>query len=138
MPVRYLPSPVHDRTGRFPKPAPPSPYDGVRLAGWCTALTDVSATELLESCTAALLAWDGKHLVVPPDQAPRVQSVAEEEVRATFGARSESLLLQGEWPIAAINAVAGLSRPAFLGRGAFPDDLARRILTHFESTARRP
>ena len=60
IPTRHLPSPLAPGRGALAKPAPPCPYDAVRTQGCATLLTDESGAEILESCSAAVLTWDGR------------------------------------------------------------------------------
>ena len=87
---------------------------------------------------AAVIAWDGASLVVPPADRPRVASVAEAAIRATLPVREAPLASRGGWGLALVNAVAGVCRPA-LGpdRAPFPEDVAARIEALLLATAHR-
>lgn len=123
MPTRFAVSPFAGQRGRFSKPAPPSAYDGVRLDGVATLLTDTAGVELYESCRASLLAWDGASLVVPPEDVPSVRSVTEAEVLASFAVRRATLPAVSEWPLLLLNAVEGTCGITVDGRAPFPPDV---------------
>jgi hypothetical protein len=127
MPTRFVVSPFADQHGRFAKPAPPSAYDSVRIAGVSSLLTDAAGVEIYESCVASVLAWDGTSLVLAPENVPAVASVAEQEVAARFPYRRASIRVKGEWPLLLINAVAGTCAVNVEGRAAFPADVRARL-----------
>ncbi len=127
MPTRLVVSPFAGLRGRFAKPAPPSPYDAVRIEGVATLLTDARGDELYESCSASVLAWDGAVLVLPTDQAPAVASVAEAEVAGKFAHRRARVLVADQWPLLLINAVVGTCAVHVPGRPAFPPDVRARL-----------
>jgi hypothetical protein len=127
MPVRLLPSPCAWMRGRFPKPLSPGPYDDVRSRGVATLLTTCDGDELLESCTAALLGWDGAAFVHPPDDRPRVWSTAEEAVRRHLPVRAAPLSSRGALPLLLVNAVAGPCPLALPDRPAVPAEPIARI-----------
>jgi hypothetical protein len=127
IPTRFAVSPFADQRGRFPKPAPPSRYDGVRLPGVATLLTDGSGDELFEGCVASLVAWDGVTLVLPPEDAPAVASVAEAALAARLPHRRARLLVSAGWPLLLINAVAGTCAPSVEGRAPFPEAVRARV-----------
>ncbi|MDP1918405.1 MAG: hypothetical protein Q8L14_19315 [Myxococcales bacterium] len=127
MPTRRMVSPMAAQRGRFPKPAPPSPYDGVRLDGVSTLLTNGAGDELYESCSATLVAWDGEGLVLPPEDAPAVASVAEAAIAANEPVRRRPLAADGTWPLLLVNAVAGTCAIDVPGRGIFPADVRARL-----------
>jgi hypothetical protein len=120
MPTRLVVSPFADQHGRFPKPAPPSPYDRVREDGVATLLTDTRGEELYESCAASVLAWNGTSLVLTPESSPAVASVAEAEVARTLPVLRAPIAVKGDWPLVLINAVAGVVGVTVEGREAFP------------------
>lgn len=132
MPLRRLPTPLPPGTGPIDKPPPPGPYDAVRAPGVATLLTAPDGSELYESCAAAVLAWDGARLLVPPDDRPRVRSTAEAALcrlglctRAPIAGRTEALLL--------VNAL-GLFLPA---GSTFPAPLRERLARALAATTRR-
>ena len=127
MPTRFVVSPFADQRGRFAKPAPPSPYDSVRIPGVSSLLTDAGGVEIYESCVASVLAWDGASLVLAPESVPAVASVAEQEVAARFPHRRASILVKGDWPLLLINAVAGTCAVTVPGRVAFPLEVRARL-----------
>ncbi len=114
--------------GPVPKPAPPCLYDAVRALGPATLLTDPAGREILEAAAAAVIAFDGADLVLPPADRSRVASVAEEALSAR--ARRAPLLRDAGDPLILVNA-AGAFAPRVPGRPrAGPELLAavRRIL----------
>jgi hypothetical protein len=138
MPVRLATSPVAGLRGPIPKPPPPGPYAGVRAAGIATLLASPDGSELWESCVAAIVGFDGRHLVVVPDDRPRVASLAEAAVRRAFPHRVEPILAGGDLPLLLVNAVKGACLVAAPGHGPFPDPLARDVDALIVATARRP
>ena len=121
MPVRWMRSPFHATAGPFAKPAPPSLYDAVRAPGVATLLTSADGTELLESCSAAVVGWDGERFVLVPDDRPRVVSVAEMALRQTLAPGFARLLVADSMPLVLLNAVKGPCRIALPGRAPFPE-----------------
>ena len=126
MPVRSIVSPFAGQAGLFAKPAPPSPYDAVRISGVATLLTSADGRELYESCSAALVGWNGTALVLAPSDRPRVASVAESALRAAEHVEAPLLAAQTT-PLALVNAVKGLCRIAAPGREPFPAAAAELI-----------
>ena len=120
MSTRFVVSPFADLHGRFAKPAPPNPYDRVRVEGLSSLLTDGAGLELYEACAASIVAWDGKSLVLPPEDVPAVASLAEAEVAARLSPRRARLLAASDWPLLLINAVVGTCAAQVPGRAAFP------------------
>jgi hypothetical protein len=125
MPARLRLSPVAALAGAIAKPAPPCAYDVVRVAGVATLLTSADGGELLEACSASVLAWDGAGLVCVCGDRPRVWSTAEAAIRARLPVRevvipadSDALLL--------VNAVKGTCRLAGRSRG-FPGVAEREL-----------
>jgi hypothetical protein len=138
IPVRFRESPLAGCAWPFPKPAPPGPYAAVRAPGVATLLTDATGAEILEACVAAVIAWDGASLVVPPADRPRVASVAEAAIRTALPVREAPIAARGGWGLALVNAVAGICRPATgPDREPFPEEVAARIEALLLSTARR-
>lgn len=105
--VRWRVSPHAGRVGGFAKPAPPCPYDAVRASGVATLLTDARGEELLEACSASVIAWTGDGWIAPPDDRPRVQGVAEAALRASGILRSAPIQKVARQPILLVNAVIG-------------------------------
>ncbi len=137
MPARLVPSPVLDRAGVLAKSGPPSPYDAVRLEGVATLLTSAGGQEILESCSAAVVAWVGERLVCAPRDRPRVWSTAEAAIRdrlepheAPIPASSDALLL--------VNAVKGTCALAGPLSRAFPVEARSHIEALFEDLTTRP
>jgi hypothetical protein len=127
LPTRLVVSPFATERGRFPKPAPPSPYDAVRLDGVVTLLTDPASTELYESCVAGLVAWDGRNLVVPREGAPAVASVAERAIVEHLAPRHATLEVASDWALLLVNAAAGTCAPSLPGRAPFPPEARARL-----------
>ncbi|MBI4081599.1 MAG: hypothetical protein HY423_03205 [Candidatus Lambdaproteobacteria bacterium] len=130
-PVRLLVSPCADRHERFPKPRPPSAYDAVRAPGVATLLTSADGGEMLESCVAAVLGWDGARFLHPPDDRPRVWSIAETAVRENLPVRAVPLLVAAELSLVLINAVKGPCQVALPGRPPMPQDALDRLARLF-------
>jgi hypothetical protein len=127
LPCRLLVSPFAGARGRFAKPAPPSPYDTVRLDGVVTLLTDLTSTELYESCVAGLVAWDGQGFVVAPADAPAVASVAERAIIEHLAPRHATLEVASGWPLLLVNAAVGTCAPSLPGRAPFPPEARARL-----------
>jgi hypothetical protein len=138
MPVRSVPSPVAARAGRFPKEPAPSAYDAVRRAGVATLLTSADGGEILEGCVAAVLAWDGRGIVVPPADRPRVWSTAEEAVREHLSVTEAPIAASGPWPLLLVNAVKGSCAVTVPGRAPFPPGVRAEIDRLFESLTLAP
>jgi len=138
MPVRWAPSPVAAAAGPMPKPSPPGPYAGVRAPGVATLLTDAGGTEILESCSAAVVGWDGTRFVCVPYDRPRVDSVAERALRAHLPFREAPLPVRDSTPLLLLNAVKGPCRIAAEGREPFPAEPYDAILNVFGALTRRP
>lgn len=127
MPTRVLVSPMAGRVGRFPKPAPPSPYDEVRLDGVATLLTDARGDVLYESCSATLVAWDGASVVLTPEESPAVASLAEAAIAAHERVLRSPLLVASAWPLVLVNAVVGTCGVDTPGRLPFPVEVRARL-----------
>lgn len=137
IPVRFAVSPFAARSGAHPKPASPNPYDEVRLRGVATLLTSTDGREILESCTAAVVGWDGEKPVLPPEDRPRVASTSESVVRQHVEVKSAPLMVDSTMPIALVNAVAGVVRIDLPDRAPFPDEAVALIRQAFaKETAR--
>jgi hypothetical protein len=108
MPVRYAVSPFADRRGPFPKPAPPCAYDPLRLPGVETLLTSPDGAEIWESAHAAVIALDGDRVLVPPDDRPRVDSVALAALRERVETVVAPIVVSAGLPLVLLNAVKGL------------------------------
>ena len=124
MPTRRAVSPYAGTKGKFPKPSSPCPYDAVRIDQVATLLTDARDEELYEACRASIVAWDGSSLVVPPEDAPGVASIAEAEVLAQFPVRRARVLVADQWPLLLINAVVGTCS---LAGSDFPERLRAEL-----------
>ncbi len=127
MATRFAISPFAGQRGRFPKPGPPSPYEGVRIEGVSTLLTDASGEEIYESCLAGVVAWDGASFVLAPEDVPAVASVAEAEVAAKLPVRRARILVKSDWPLLLINAVAPTCQVIIPGHAAFPADQRAKL-----------
>lgn len=126
LPAHFCVSPVAMVKGRFPKPAPPCVYDAVRAQDGVTLLTDAAGVEVYESSVAAVVAWDGEVLVLPPLDAPAVASVAEAAVAEAWRHRRAPIPVANAWPLLLINAL-GSCAPLIAGRGTFPPSIRRQI-----------
>lgn len=119
MTTRALTSPFASVAGRFPKQGSPSPYDAVRMNGVSTLLTDASGTEVFEACSAAVVAWNGSALVLPPENRPAVASLAEAAIATHEQVVRAPIRLAESWPLLLVNAVTtcvpkGSSFPAMI------------------------
>lgn len=137
IPVRFLPSPIADRTGPQVKSPSPSPWDAVRQDGVATLLTSSDGTELYESCTAAVLAWDGATLVATPEGSPRIASITERFLLEHHPHRRAPLRRDAGWPLVLVNAVAGACVPALDGP-PFPVEVLAALRASLAESARRP
>lgn len=133
--TRRRPSPLAPGQGPRPKQGSPSPYDEIRVAGVATLLTDAEGVELYESCSAAVLAWDGKTLVAAPDDRSRVASTAEAAILARVPFRRAPLLLEAGWPIVLVNAVILTCVPE---GSTFPRAVRAQLDESLGRTTRRP
>lgn len=136
MSARLVRSPVLDRAAPLTKPAPPGPYDAVRLEDVATLLTSADGQEILESCSAAVVAWDGEALVCPPRDRPRVWSTAEAAIRDHLDPR-ETPIPESSDALLLVNAVKGTCLLAEPHSRAFPAVARRRIEALFEDLTRR-
>lgn len=127
MPVRLLPSPFIGQQRRFTKPSPPSPYDSVRVDGVATLLTSADGSELYESCSATIVAWDGSSIVLAPEAVPAVASLAEAAIAAHEPITRRPIAAGGDWPLLLVNAAIGSCAPTIAGRVAFPADVRTRL-----------
>lgn len=134
LPTRCLPSPLPPGQGPIAKPRPPSAYGAVRAPGIATLLTDAAGEELFESCAASLLAWDGRGLVLVPEDRPRVASLAEAFLAAHFQPSRRPLLRGGAEALLLVNAVR-CAEPARGSRPAFPAELRAAVERALEATA---
>jgi hypothetical protein len=105
--VRWAVSPFVGTIGRFAKPSPPSRYDPVRAAGLATLLMDASGEELLESCSASVIAWSGAGWIAPPKDRPRVDGVAERALEDAGMLTFAPIRVAARQPILLLNAVIG-------------------------------
>jgi hypothetical protein len=137
MPVRRVVSPFATQRGAFPKPGPPSAYDGVRLPGVATLLTSADGSEIHESCVSAVLGWDGMRFICVPEDRPRVASVAEAAVRAVLPWARAPLRTDDRLPLVLLNAVAG---PCIVGTGRppVPGDAMALLTQALQRSTRRP
>ncbi len=135
-PTRTLVSPIAHLAGPQRKQPSPGPWDAVRRDGVATLLTTADGAEYLESCVASVLAWDGRELVAPPENRPRVASAFERWLLTTAGARRAPLRVAEGLPLLLANAVAG---PCVPQQGAVPPgEVVARLREAWLSTARRP
>jgi len=138
MPVRYFRSPFADGASAFAKPPNPNRYDDVRLDGVATLLLSASGQEVLESCSAAVMGWEGVQLLCVPDERPRVWSTTEAYLRRRFGFVLQPLSLTADVPLVLVNAVKGVCLIQPEGRRPLPVEIAEQLRTAFEESARRP
>jgi hypothetical protein len=109
---RVLRSPVNSRLGLQVKQAPPSPWSEVRIPNVATLLTMNDDDEILESCSATVLAFENGKLTAVPDDRPRIRSTAEEEILKYVPHQKKSIFLKNRWPFVLVNAVAQVVVPA--------------------------
>lgn len=136
MPVRYAVSPFADRQGPFPKPAPPNAYAAVRREGVVTLLTDPRGSELYEACSAGVVAWTGAGWIVPPREAPRVDSVAERALWASGRVKAAPIGVGSGMPLVLINAVVGALTLDPVDVPLPPAGALAQLLEVFRATAR--
>jgi len=106
MPIGFVPSPFFG-VGDFAKPAPPGPYDEVRVDGICTFLTDDEGREVIEACRGIALAFRDGAFVRAASRFARVISVVEEFlVRDGLVSATLEAEVPECWGVA--NAVAGV------------------------------
>jgi hypothetical protein len=136
MTARFLPSPVAERAGQLPKPAPGGPYDGVRLQGIATLLTSTDGSEIFEACRAAVVSWDGERIVCAPPDRPRVWSTAEAAIRDHLPVR-EAMIPPTSDAILLVNAVKGTCALSEAHSRGFPAAVRREIEDLFASLTQR-
>ncbi len=125
--VQFAPTPLPGTTGTIAKPAPPCVYDDFRRGPVLTLFFD-GTENLCEADCAAIVGWDGERLVVPPDETPRVASVAEAAVLEAFSGRVRRgpLRRDGAEALAFVNAAGACTLPID-GRAPFPPALLAEI-----------
>jgi hypothetical protein len=129
--VQFAPTPLPGptgTTGAIAKPAPPCVYDDYRRGPVLTVFFEGGTKALCEADCAAIVGWDGEMLVVPPDETPRVASVAETLVLEAFSGRVRrgALLRDGAEALAFVNAAGACTLP-IAGRAPFPPALLAEI-----------
>lgn len=124
MPVRFITSPFAGSVGAFRKR--PAGYETVRVPGVASLLTDASGALLHESCSASIVAWDGRSVVLVPDSTPRVASVAEAALAANEPVRRAPIETTGDWPLLLCNAVVGTCAISS-ARPVFPRNVRTRL-----------
>lgn len=136
MPAVLRPSPLAPGSPALEKPAPPGPYAPLRIDGVSVLLSSLDGGEIWESCSAAVLAFDGRGLIHPPDDRPRVRSTAEAHLRSLLPMRAapvpsdcRALLL--------VNAVKGACLLEPPRSGEFPAALLETVRTIVSVSARR-
>lgn len=103
---RYLRSPIVNREGFQTKQAPPNAWSEVRIPNVATLLTQIDDDEILESCSATVLAFENGVLTAVPDERPRIRSTAEIEILRCLPHQKKPILRQHQWPFVLVNAVA--------------------------------
>ncbi|NNN06037.1 MAG: hypothetical protein HKL90_09085 [Elusimicrobia bacterium] len=136
MPSRSALSPWPSGAGPVEKAPPPGPYAALRENGVSVLLTSPDGGEIWESCSAAALAFDGRGLIHPPDDRPRVRSVAETYLRARFAARPAPIAADSR-ALVLVNAVKGVCVLAAPRSRDFPPALLAELRAAVESSARR-
>ena len=127
MPVRTARSPVAGGREPIPKPPRPSSYDPLRVPGLVTLLTSADGTEILEACSSAVVGWDGRSLVFPPLDRPRVWSTSEQAIRAHLPFREAPLAASGGLALLLVNAIKGTCTIQVPGRPPFPQEVRAGI-----------
>jgi hypothetical protein len=103
-----------------------------------TFLTSADGEEIYESCSAAVIAWDGARFVLAPSDRPRVDSTAERALRGGAEWVTAPVLRHGSLPLALVNAVAGICLPSVEGRPPFPAAAQEIVAAIFTASIRRP
>ena len=128
MPVRWQPSPLAMSSGAQAKAASPNLYDAVREPGIATLLTSSDGMQIHESCSAAVLGWDGDRLVCVPADTPRIWSTAETAVRENMPTRNVPLPVDDpSMPLVLVNAVKGVCTIDVPGRAPFPKAVVQQL-----------
>jgi hypothetical protein len=135
--LRWLPSPLQNGLGPIDKPAPDGPYASVRKSEVTTLLTVEEGQWLAESCVAGVVGWHNDEFVEPLPPHSRVRSVTMEWLRSVAPVRARGLRADGDEPLAALNAIAGVVPLAVEGRPRFPAELAAELTTQLWATATR-
>jgi hypothetical protein len=137
MPVRFIISPLAHTHHRIEKPPSPSIYSGLIEPGIATLLTSAEGKEIYESCSAAVIAWDGKNILKVPRDRPGVKSTMLELLNVLPHIKEQPILRASDYPIALINAVKCTCIVSMEGRKPFPDDQLERIRALYLASARR-
>jgi hypothetical protein len=137
MPVRYRVSPIANLKNRIDKPAPPSIYSDLVESGLSTMLTSADGNEMFESCSAAVIAWNGKNIIRVPDDRPAVRSTMEGLLKIIPGVIEEPILKDSTYPIALVNALKCVCTLAVEGRDAFPVEQLDKIREFYLASSRR-
>lgn len=132
-PVRFVVSPFAGAVGLIPKPGPPNAYEAVRVPGVTTLLTSADGGELLESCSAALVGWNGEAFVLPPDDRPHVDSTSVRALRRLFPTVCAPLLKEGWLPLFVMNAVRGPMALELPGHESIPYAVLKSLERVFEA-----
>lgn len=141
IPVRRARSPIAGLPGPIAKPAPDGPYAAVRSAGVATLLESTDGTELLESCSASIVRWDGARFLCVPLDRPRVDSVAERAIRAALPVIDapfpSSAIGRDDASVFLLNAVV-LCSPSLPGAPSLPSPVRTQIDSLFATLTLRP
>ncbi|MDQ3262155.1 MAG: hypothetical protein M3Y59_00630 [Myxococcota bacterium] len=138
MPVRTAPSPLRPGDRLIDKPPPEGTYAAVRSPGFATLLTSPDGAELYEESVSALFGWDGRTLISPPKDRPRVLSTSELAIRGGLEVTEAPIRADSDQPLLLVNAVKGTCAPATPGRAPFPSAVREEINALLERTAFRP
>ena len=137
MPVRYCVSPIANLNRRIEKPAMPEVYGSVIKPGVATLLTSADGTEIFESCSAAVITWSGKNIIMAANNKPAVKSTMEELIKGHGYIIYEPILVNSDYPILLLNAIKCTCTVSIPGRYPFPQGQIEKIQHLYFSSVRR-
>ncbi|MBN1962328.1 MAG: hypothetical protein JW841_15450 [Deltaproteobacteria bacterium] len=127
MPIRYLPSPLLGKVGPCAKTASPNPYDAVRTLGIATLLTSANGEEIFESCSAAVIGWDGNQFICVPENNPHVWSTSEAAIRKYMPFISAPIKISDTFPVILVNAIKGVCTITTTDRQDMPQKVIKQL-----------
>lgn len=134
-PVAFAISPIASEGRQQSKPMESAVWQAVRQPGVATLLTGTDGQVIYESSMAAVLAFDGYRLVMPPLDTPCVESLAAEAIARAHPPLRLNIRIDTPWPVALANAVAGVCVPVWPGKPTFPLELKVMLCELLERTA---